>query len=115
MFWRPRETEFWDNETLSAETNQFSVTHPRLSGIEESQVYESFGAPDEVASGSQEIKDGQTVFEADRDLRYCSLLPHVTVCFSMFAERVHHLYFVPKVRWCSRKLRKAFGKQYAPQ
>ena len=115
MFGRPRETEFWDKETLSAETKQFLVKHPRLSGIEESKVYESFGTPDEVVSGSQDSKDGQTVFEADRDLRYLSLLPHVTVCFSISGKNVHHLYFMPKVRRCSRKLRKALGKQYAPQ
>jgi hypothetical protein len=55
------------------------------------------------------------ILQADRDLRYFDLLPHVVVSFAIAAGLVARVGYMPKWRKCPPQSVAAVGGAYAPQ
>jgi hypothetical protein len=109
--------EYWDERTVSAEARAFVAHHGMLDGIAEAELRVRFGEPQERTDFGTQVEPNaaEEVFRADYDLRYTSLLPHVTLGLAILEGVVRYQYFLPKARSCSARVRASLGGHFAPE
>jgi ClpX C4-type zinc finger protein len=92
----------WDWPTVLTEFNKFSTRNRLRVGLTETTVRSRLGEPDRVTDGtSVHNRTGKLKWKADRNLVYSSVLPHTTVWFSIFEEKVKSIAYAPK--WKRRR------------
>jgi hypothetical protein len=109
--------ESWPPEAITDEATAFVEQRAAaLTGISEEDLKSQFGAPDEETPGTRWMSaDDVVTLQADRDLRYFQLLPHVVVSFSLVGEHVARIHFSPKWRQCPPEFAKLLGASFAPE
>ena len=109
--------ENWPPEVITDEVIAFVEQRAAvLTGISEEDLKSQFGVPDEEMPGTRWMSADDTVtLQADRDLRYFRLLPHVVVSFSLVCECVARIHYSPKWRRCPPEFAKLLGASFAPE
>jgi hypothetical protein len=108
--------ESWPPEAVTDEVTAFAERAAVLTGISEEDLKSQFREPDEETPGTRwESADHIVTLQADRDLRYFDLLPHVIVSFSIAAEVVARVGFMPKWRRCPPEFVSNLDGAYAPE
>lgn len=109
--------ESWPQEAITDEVTAFvDQRYAALTGISEEDLKSQFGAPDEEMGGTRWMSaDDIVTLQADRDLRYFQLLPHVVVSFAIVAEHVVRISFSPKWRKCPPEFVNLLGAAFAPE
>ena len=98
------------------EAKSFAERAEALTGFPEEQLTRQLGLPGEEAPGTRwESADRALILQADRDLRYFNLLPHVIVSFAISAGTVARVGYLPKWRKCPPQFVGALGGAYAAE
>ena len=108
--------EIWPEDVALREVTSFAERAEALTGLSEEQLTRQVGLPSEEAPGTRwESADRALILQADRDLRYFNLLPHVVVSFAISAGIVVRVGYLPKWRKCPPHLVGTLGGAYAPE
>ena len=108
--------ESWPPDVVNSEVTAFAERAIALTGISERDLELNLGAPGEKTAGTRwESADRRAILQADRDLRYYDLLPHVVVSFAILNGRVARVLYVPKWRRCPAEFAtKLLGSVFVP-
>ena len=105
----------WPAEVALSEATSFEERAHALTGISEEQLKLQIGSPGEEAPGTRwESATRELILQADRDLRYFNLLPHVIVSFAVSAGLVARVAYMPKWRRCPPEFASKLLGAYAP-
>lgn len=108
--------ESWPEDVALREVTSFAVRAQGLSDLSQAQLKRQLGVPGEETPGTRwESASHELMLQADRDLRYFDLLPHVIVSFSIAAEVVARVGYMPKWRRCPPEFVSNLGGAYAPE
>jgi hypothetical protein len=108
--------ESWSSEVVALEAASFDSQAQSLIGRSDEQLKHQLGVPDEDLSGTRwESAEGELLLQADRDLRYFGLLPHVVVSFAIAAGCVARVLYSPKWRRCPANFVSDLRRAYAPE
>ena len=108
--------ESWPADVALGEVTSFAQRAQTLTGLSEEQLKRQLGPPGEEAPGTRwESASREVILQADRDLRYFDLLPHVIVLFAIARGVVARVGYVPKWRKCPPELATNLHGAYAPE
>lgn len=107
--------ESWSEDVALREVTSFAERAQGLVGHSEAELKRQLGFPGQETPGTQKWSASHELTVADRDLRYFHLLPHVIVSFSIAADVVAFVGFMPKWRSCPPEFISKLGGAYAPE
>jgi hypothetical protein len=108
--------ESWSPEVVRPEVTSFEGRANALTGLSEAELKSRLGPPGEQTSGTRwESASGEIILQADRDLRYFSILPHVVVSFAIANGFVARVAYLPKWRRCPSEIASNLSDSYAPK
>ena len=108
--------ECWSPDVVERELTSFEAQARALTGLTEDELKQRLGSPNEEVGGTRwESASGTLILQADRDLRYFALLPHVVVCFAVAGSTVARISYMPKWRRCPAGVANRLGGAYAPE
>jgi hypothetical protein len=103
----------WPVEVVFPEVESFQVRAQTLLGLFEEQLRLQLGQPGEVSAGTRwETANRELILQADRDLRYFDVLPHVVVSFAIADAIVKRVTYWPKWRRCPPECESQLGGGY---
>jgi hypothetical protein len=110
------EWESWPADVALREVTSFAERAETLTGLSEEQLKRQLGLPGEEAPGTRwESATREVILQADRDLRYFDLLPHVVVSFAIAGGLVARVGYMPKWRRCPAGFASNLRGAYAPE
>jgi hypothetical protein len=110
------EWESWPADVALSEANLFAERAQNLVGVSEEQLKLQLGPPGEEAPGTRwETANRELILQADHDLRYFDLLPHVIVSFAIADGLVARVGYMPKWRKCPPEHVSSLHGAFAPE
>jgi len=110
------EWESWPADVTLREVTSFAECAQAFTGLSEVELKGKLGVPGEETRGTRwKSASGELILQADRDLRYFELLPHVIVAFAIAGGIVARVHYMPKWRSCPPAFASTLGDAYAPK